>query len=198
VAKILVLYYSSYGHVATLAEAFGEGARAAGAEVHVKRVPETVPAEVAEKSGYAEKTAPEAVPGELADYDGIALGSPTRYGRLASQMAAFLDQTGGLWVKGALIGKTGAAIASTATLHGGQETTLFSLITNMLHFGMTVVPLPYTAPGVGSIDEVGGGTPYGATTVAGPDGKRQVSDTELAAAREHGRHFAEVTAKLAC
>ena len=195
--KILVLHYSSYGHVQTLAHAFAEGAREAGADVVVKRVPETVPAEVAEKSGYAPQPDPVASPQELADYDGIAFGSPTRYGRLASQLALFLDQTGGLWAQGKLIGKTGAAFASTASLHGGQETTLFSLITNMLHFGMTIVPLPYTAPGVLSIDEAGGGTPYGATTVAGPDGKRQVSEIERAATREHGRHFAQVTAKLA-
>ncbi|RVU20617.1 NAD(P)H:quinone oxidoreductase [Methylobacterium oryzihabitans] len=196
--KILVLYYSSYGHVETMAGAIAEGARSAGAEVAVKRVPETVPEEVARASHYKlDQPAPVATVEELPDYDAIIVGTGTRYGRMSSQMAAFLDRTGGLWAKGALTGKVGAAFTSTASQHGGQETTLFSIITNLLHFGMVVVGLPYAFQGQLRIDEVAGGAPYGATTIAGGDGSRQPSETELDGARFLGRHVAGVAAKLA-
>ena len=196
--KILVLYYSTYGHVETMADAIAEGARQAGAEVDVKRVPETAPDEVA-RSGHfkLDQKAPVAKPGDLADYDAIIVGTPTRYGRMASQMAAFWDQTGGLWAKGALVGKVGAAFTSTATQHGGQETTLFSVITNLLHHGMLISGLPYAFKEQMRLDEVTGGAPYGATTIAGGDGSRAVSDNEQAGARFLGRHVAEIAGKLA-
>src|SRR3954465_4962075 len=172
--KVLILYYSSYGHIEAMAQAVAEGARSARAEVDVKRVPETVPEEVARKSGYKlDQAAPIATVEELPTYDAIIVGTGIRYGRLSSQMAAFLDRTGGLWARGALNGKVGAAFTSTATQHGGQETTLFSLITNLLHFGMVVVGLPYSFQGQMRLDEVTGGAPYGATTIAGGDGSRQ-------------------------
>ena len=196
--KVLVLYYSSYGHIEAVAQAIAEGARSAGAEVDVKRVPETVPEDVARKSGYKlDQAAPIATVEELPNYDAIIIGTGTRYGRLTSQMAAFLDRTGGLWARGALNGKVGAAFTSTATQHGGQETTLFSLITNLLHFGMVVVGLPYSFQGQMRLDEVTGGAPYGATTIAGSDGSRQPSATELGGARYLGRHVAEIAAKVA-
>ncbi|MEH3146193.1 MAG: NAD(P)H:quinone oxidoreductase [Methylobacterium frigidaeris] len=196
--KILVLYYSSYGHIETMAGAIAEGARAAGAEVAVKRVPETVPEEVARASHYKlDQPAPVATVEELPDYDAIVIGTGTRYGRMSSQMAAFLDRTGGLWAKGALNGKVGAAFTSTASQHGGQETTLFSIITNLLHFGMVVVGLPYSFQGQLGVDEVAGGAPYGATTIAGGDGARQPSATDLDGARYLGRHVAGITAKVA-
>ncbi len=196
--KVLVLYYSSYGHIETMAQAVAEGARSAGAEADVKRVPETVPEDVARKSHYKlDQAAPIATVEELATYDAIVIGTGTRYGRLSSQMAAFLDRTGGLWARGALNGKVGAAFTSTATQHGGQETTLFSLITNLLHFGMVVVGLPYAFQGQMRLDEVTGGAPYGATTIAGGDGARQPSETELDGARYLGRHVAGIAAKIA-
>lgn len=196
-SKILILYYSAYGHIETLATAIAEGARMHGAEVSIKRVPETVPPEVAAANGYKlDQAAPIATVAELADYDAIIIGTGTRYGRMSSQMAAFLDQTGGLWARGALKGKVGAAFASTATQHGGQETTLFSIITNLLHFGMMIVGLPYTHQGQMSVDEIVGGAPYGATTVAGGDGARQPSSIDLAGARHQGMRVAEVVAKL--
>jgi NAD(P)H dehydrogenase (quinone) len=195
--KVLVLYYSSYGHIETMAEAIAEGARAAGAEVAVKRVPETVPEEVARNSHYKlDQAAPIATVDELPDYDAIIVGTGTRYGRMASQMAAFLDQTGGLWARGALNGKVGAAFTSTATQHGGQETTLFSIVTNLMHFGMVVVGLPYSFQGQMRLDEVTGGAPYGATTIAGGDGSRQPSATEIDGARYLGGHVARTAAKL--
>jgi len=197
-AKILVLYYSAYGHIETMAEAVAEGARAAGADVDIRRVPELVPAEVAEKSQYKlDQAAPVAKIGELADYDAIIVGTGTRFGRMSSQMANFLDQAGGLWARGALVGKVGAAFTSTATQHGGQETTLFSIITNLLHFGMTVVGLDYGHQEQMTLDEIVGGAPYGATTIAGGDGSRQPSDKELEGARYLGRRVAETSAKLA-
>jgi NAD(P)H dehydrogenase (quinone) len=196
--KALVLYYSSYGHIETMANAVAEGAREAGAEVEVKRVPELVPEEVARNSHYKlDQPAPIARPNDLVDYDAIIVGTGTRYGRMTSQMANFWDQTGGLWVKGALIGKVGAAFTSTATQHGGQETTLFSIITNLLHLGLVVVGLPYSFQGQMRLDEVTGGSPYGATTIAAGDGSRQVSENELEGARFLGRRVAGVAAKLA-
>ncbi len=195
--KVLVLYYSSYGHIETMAAAVAEGARAAGASVDIKRVPETVPAELAKASHFKlEQAAPVANIDELGEYDAIVIGAPTRFGRMPAQMAAFLDQAGGLWMRGALNGKVGGAFTCSASQHGGQETTLFSLITNLLHFGMTVVGLPYSFQGQMRLDEITGGSPYGATTVAGSQGQRQPSATELDGARFQGRLIAQTAAKL--
>jgi NAD(P)H dehydrogenase (quinone) len=196
-AKVLVLYYSSYGHVETMANAVAEGARSAGAQVDIKRVPETVPAEAAKAAHFKlDQKAPVASIEELANYDAIVVGTPTRFGRIASQMASFLDQAGGLWMRGALHGKVGGAFASTATQHGGQEVTLFSVITNLLHFGMTVVGLPYSHQGQMTLDEIVGGSPYGATTVAGSAGQRQPSALDLAGAHHQGKLIAETAKKL--
>ena len=196
-AKVLVLYYSTYGHIETMAQAVAEGARAAGATVDVKRVPETAPLEVAKAAHFKlDQAAPVAKIEDLAEYDAIIVGSPTRFGRVSSQMASFLDQAGGLWMRGALNGKVGSAFASTATQHGGQETTLFSLITNLLHFGLVVVGLPYSFQGQMTLSEISGGSPYGATTIAAGDGSRQPSANELAAARFQGEHVAQVAKKL--
>lgn len=196
-AKVLVLYYSSYGHIEKMAEAVAQGARNAGATVDIRRAPETVPEEIARKSHYKlDQQAPIATVAELENYDAIVIGTGTRYGRLTSQMAAFLDQTGGLWARGALNGKVGAAFTSTATQHGGQEATLFSIITNLLHFGMTIVGLPYSHQGQMSVDEIVGGAPYGATTVAGGDGSRQPTEIDLAGARHQGELVARTAAKL--
>ena len=196
-AKVLVLYYSAYGHVEQMAHAVAEGARAAGASADVKRVPELVPPEVAAKSHYKlDQPAPVASIAELADYDAIVVGTGTRFGRMASQMANFLDQAGGLWARGALNGKVGGAFTSTATQHGGQETTLFSIIANLLHFGMVIVGLDYGFAGQTKLDEVTGGAPYGATTIAGGDGSRQPTASELDGARYQGRRIAETAAKL--
>ncbi|AER56453.1 flavoprotein WrbA [Pseudoxanthomonas spadix BD-a59] len=196
-AKVLVLYYSAYGHIETMAGAVAEGARAAGATVDIKRVPELVPQEVAKASHYKlDQAAPIAKVEELADYDAIIVGVGTRFGRMASQMANFLDQAGGLWAKGALNGKVGGAFTSTATQHGGQETTLFSIITNLMHFGLVIVGLDYGFQEMTTLDEVVGGAPYGATTLAGGDGSRQPSKIELDGARYQGRRVAEVAIKL--
>jgi NAD(P)H dehydrogenase (quinone) len=196
--KILVLYYSTYGHIERMAEAVAEGARSAGAEVVVKRVAELMPENVAKAAGAKlDQKAPIAEPNEVAGYDAIIVGTPTRFGRVASQMANFWDQTGGLWAKGALIGKVGSVFTSTASQHGGQETTLFSMITTLLHQGMVVVGLPYSAAGQMRLDEITGGSPYGATTIAGGKGERQPSENELELARFQGRHVAEVTTKVA-
>ena len=196
-AKILVLYYSSYGHIETMANAMAEGARSTGATVDIKRVPELVPDEVAKASHYKlDQPAPIAKIDDLVNYDAIIIGVGTRFGRMASQMANFLDQAGGLWAKGALNGKVGGAFTSTATQHGGQEATLFSIIANQLHFGLVIVGLPYSFQGQMRLDEVTGGSPYGATTIAGGDGSRQPSDNELEGARFQGRHIAEITNKL--
>jgi len=196
--KVLVLYYSSYGHVETMANAVAEGARAGGAQVDVKRVPETAPAEVAKAAHFKlDQAAPVASVEDLANYDAIVVGCPTRFGRMASQMAAFLDQAGGLWARGALNGKVGGAFTSTATQHGGQEVTLFSIITNLLHFGLTVVGLPYSHQGQMTLDEIVGGSPYGATTIAGGQGQRQPSAIELEGARHQGKLIAETAGKLA-
>jgi NAD(P)H dehydrogenase (quinone) len=196
-AKVLVLYYSAYGHIETMANAVAEGAREAGAQVDIKRVPDLVPEEVARRSHYKlDQPAPIAKVDDLADYDAIIIGTPTRFGRISSQMAHFLDQAGGLWMRGALHGKVGGAFTSTATQHGGQEATLFSVITNLLHFGMVIVGLDYGFPGQMTLDEITGGSPYGATTIAGGDGSRKVSANELAAARYQGRRLAETAIKL--
>ena len=196
-AKVLILYYSAYGHIETMAHAVAEGVRAGGASVDIKRVPDLVPEDVARKSHYKlDQPAPVATIAELADYDAIIVGTGTRFGRMASQMANFLDQAGGLWAKGALHGKVGAAFTSTATQHGGQETTLFSIITNLLHFGMVIVGLDYGFAGQMKLDEVTGGSPYGTTTIAGGDGSRQPTQNELDAARYQGRRVAETAIKL--
>jgi len=196
-SKVLVLYYSSYGHIEKLAQAMAEGAQSAGAQVDIKRVPETVPTEIAKAAHFKlDQAAPVATIGELENYDAIIVGTGTRFGRMSSQMAAFLDQAGGLWMRGALHGKVGGAFSSSATQHGGQETTLFSIITNLLHFGMTIVGLPYSHQGQMSVDEIVGGAPYGATTVAGGDGSRQPTEIDLAGARHQGELIAKTAAKL--
>jgi len=197
-AKILVLYYSAYGHIETMAQAIAEGAHSVeGVEVDIKRVPELVPDETAKAAHYKmDQAAPIATVEDLAAYDAIVIGTGTRFGRMSSQMANFLDQTGGLWFRGALNGKVGSAFTSTASQHGGHETTLFSIITNLLHLGLIYVGLPYSFQGQMTLDEVTGGTPYGAGTLTGGDGSRQPSENELAGARFQGRHVAEVTQKL--
>ncbi len=196
--RILILYYSSYGHTEAMANAVAEGARTVpSVEATVKRVAELTPREMAEKSHYKlEQAAPEASVAELADYDAIVFGTPTRYGNMAAQMKNFIDQTGALWFGDKLVGKVGSVFTSTATQHGGQETTLTSFHTVLFHLGMIVIGLPYTHKGMMRLDEVVGGSPYGATTIAGGDGSRLPSDTELEGARFQGRHVAEVTAAL--
>lgn len=195
--KVLVLYYSSYGHIETMAEAIAEGARSTGASVDIKRVPETVPEEVARKAHFKlDQRAPVATVGDLEQYDAIIVGTGTRFGRISAQMATFLDQAGSLWARGALNGKIGGAFTSSATQHGGQETTLFSLITNLLHFGMTIVGLDYGHAGQMNDKEIAGGAPYGASTIAGGDGSRQPSDIDLAGARYQGKRVAQVAAKV--
>ncbi|WP_338466585.1 NAD(P)H:quinone oxidoreductase [Novosphingobium sp. ZN18A2] len=196
-SKVLVLYYSTYGHIEAMAEAIAAGARGAGAQVDVKRVPETAPEDVAKAAHFKlDQAAPVATIADLENYDAIVVGTGTRFGRISSQMAAFLDQAGGLWARGALNGKVGAAFTSSATQHGGQETTLFSIITNLLHFGMTVVGLDYGHAGQMGHETVVGGAPYGATTIAGGDGSRQPSETELEGARYLGARVANTANKL--
>jgi NAD(P)H dehydrogenase (quinone) len=196
-SKVLVLYYSAYGHIEAMAKAVAEGAREAGAQVDVKRVPETVPAEIAKAHHFKlDQPAPIATVDELANYDAIIIGSGTRFGRISSQMASFLDQAGSLWMRGALHGKVGGAFASTGTQHGGQEMTLFSIIANLMHFGMVIVGLDYGHVGQMTLDEITGGAPYGATTIAGADGSRQPTANELQGARYQGRRIAEVANKL--
>ena len=196
-SKVLVLYYSAYGHIEAMAQAVAEGARETGAQVDIKRVPELVPDEVARASHYkVDQAAPVATVNDLAEYDAIIVGTGTRFGRLTSQMANFLDQAGGLWARGALHGKVGGAFSSTATQHGGQETTLFSIITNLLHFGMVVVGLDYGHAGQMTLDEITGGSPYGATTIAGGDGSRMPTANELDGARYQGRRIAEIANTL--
>jgi NAD(P)H dehydrogenase (quinone) len=197
-SKVLVLYYSSYGHLEVMANAVAEGARQAGATVDIKRVPETAPEDVAKAAYFKlDQAAPVAKIEDLANYDAVIVGAPTRFGRMPSQMAAFLDQAGGLWLKGALNGKVGAAFTSSATQHGGNETTLFSIITNLLHFGMVIVGLPYSHGGQMTLDEIVGGAPYGATTIAGGQGQRMPSAIELEGARHQGELVAKTAAKLA-
>ena len=196
--KILVLYYSSYGHIEQMADAVAEGARAAGADVDIRRVAETAPQAVIEAAGFKTDTAHPLLsdPNELANYDAIVVGTPTRFGRMASQMASFWDTAGGVWAQGKLNGKVGAAFTSTGSQHGGQETTLFSVLTNLIHFGMTIVGLNYGFQGQMKLDEVTGGSPYGATTLTGGDGSRQPSANELEGARYQGRVVAETAKKL--
>jgi NAD(P)H dehydrogenase (quinone) len=197
-ARVLVLYYSSYGHVEQMAEAVAEGARETGAEVTIKRVPELVPDDVARNSGYKlDQKAPVATVEELADYDALIVGVPTRYGNMAAQMKNFLDQTGGLWMKGTLIGKAAGVFTSTATQHGGQESTILSTHTVLLHLGYVLVGLPYSWAGQMGVSEVTGGSPYGASTISDGDGSRQPSANELDGARFQGRHIAQIAAKLA-
>ncbi|CAM2153354.1 NAD(P)H:quinone oxidoreductase [Pararobbsia alpina] len=198
-AKVLVLYYSMYGHIETMSGAIAEGAKSvAGTEVTVKRVPDTIPPEVAAKFGAKlDQAAPLATPDELPNYDAIIFGTPTRFGNMAGQMRTFLDQTGGLWAKGALIGKIGSVFTSTATQHGGQETTITSFHSTLLHHGMIIVGVPYAAAGLTLMSEVTGGSPYGASTLAGTDGKRAPSQNELEVAMFQGKHVAELAAKLA-
>ncbi len=196
-AKVLVLYYSSYGHIETMAGAIAEGARSAGANVDIKRVPELVPADVAQKSHFkTDQAAAVAEVADLAQYDAIIIGTPTRFGNMAAQMKNFLDQTGGLWAGGKLVGKVGSVFTSTASQHGGQESTLLSTHTVLLHHGMVIVGLPYAWPGQTTLAEISGGSPYGATTIAGGDGSRQPSANELEGARWQGAHVARIAAKL--
>src|ERR671920_2327196 len=196
-AKVLVLYYSSWGHIEQMAYAAAEGAREAGADVVVKRVPELVPAEVAQAAHYkTDQKAPIATVEELPEYDAIIIGTPTRYGTMTAQMKNFLDQTGGLWAQGKLIGKVGSVFASSASQHGGQESTILSFHTTLLHQGMVIVGLPYSFAGQMKMDEITGGSPYGATTLAAGDGSRQPSANELEGARFQGRHVAEIAVKL--
>jgi NAD(P)H dehydrogenase (quinone) len=197
-AKVLVLYYSSYGHIETMAGAIAEGARSAGASVDIKRVPELVPEEVAQKSHFkTDQAAPVAEVADLAHYDAIIVGTPTRFGNMAAQMKNFLDQTGGLWATGKLVGKVGSVFTSTATQHGGQESTLLSTHTVLLHHGMVIVGLPYAWQGQTTLAEISGGSPYGASTIAGGDGSRQPSANELEGARWQGAHVARIAARLA-
>ena len=196
-AKVLILYYSSYGHIETMANALAEGARLAGATVDVKRVPETVPEDIARGAHYKlDQAAPVASVADLEHYDAIIVGTGTRFGRISSQMAAFLDQAGGLWARGALNGKVGSAFTSSASQHGGNETTLFSIITNLLHFGMTVVGLPYSYAPQMTLDDIVGGSPYGASTIAGGQGQRQPSELDLGGARHQGELIARTANKL--
>ena len=197
-AKVLVLYYSSYGHIEQMAQAIAEGAEREGARVDIKRVPETAPDDVVQAAHFkTDQPAPIAEVEDLPDYDAIIIGAPTRYGRMPAQMAAFMDRTGPLWARGALNGKIGGAFTSSATQHGGQETTLFSLITNLLHLGLVIVGLPYSFRGQMTLDEVAGGTPYGATTIAGGKGQRQPSAIDLDGARHQGALIAQWAAKAA-
>ena len=197
-SKILVLYYSTYGHVEKMAEAVAEGARkVSGATVTLKRVPETVPAETAQQAHFKlDQKAPVATVDELADYDAIIFGAPTRFGNMAAQMRNFLDQTGGLWMKGGLVGKVGSVFVSTATQHGGQETTITSFHSTLFHHGMIVVGVPYACQNLLNMSEITGGTPYGASTLAGADGSRQPSENELSIARYQGEHVAKIAGKL--
>ncbi|MGD0959458.1 MAG: NAD(P)H:quinone oxidoreductase [Methylomonas sp.] len=197
-AKILVLYYSMYGHIETMANAEAEGARSvAGTEVAIKRVPELMPEEVARKAGAKlDQAAPIATVDELSNYDAIIFGTPTRFGNMCAQMRNFLDQTGRLWINGGLIGKVGSVFTSTATQHGGQETTITSFHTTLLHHGMIIVGTPYSCQELMNMNEITGGSPYGASTLAGGDGSRQPSENELKIARFQGAHVAAVALKL--
>lgn len=201
--KALIVYHSLYGHIHRMAEAVAEGVRSVpGTEAHLRRVPETLPEDVLEKMGALEAQAamrdvPVCTVEELPDYDAIIFGTPTRFGNMSAQMRQFLDRTGGLWAQNALVGKVGSVFTSTATQHGGQETTILSFIVTLLHHGMVVVGLPYTFAGQMRLDEITGGSPYGASTITGGDGSRMPSENELAAARFQGEHVARIAAKLA-
>jgi NAD(P)H dehydrogenase (quinone) len=196
-AKVLVLYYSTYGHIETMAEAVAAGAREAGATVDVKRVPETVPEDIAKANHFKlDQKAPVATVDDLKNYDAIIFGAGTRFGTVASQMRSFIDQTGGLWFAGALVGKVGSVFTSSATQHGGQESTILGFVPTLLHHGMVVVGLPYAFAGQMGLDEIKGGSPYGASTITDGDGSRQPSEVELAGARFQGKHVATIAAKL--
>lgn len=196
-AKILILYYSTYGHIERMARAAAEGVAEAGGEAVVKRVPELMPEDVARQAGAKlDQEAPVADPLELADYDGILIGTPTRFGNMAAQMRNFLDQTGKLWASGALVGKAGGVFTSTASQHGGQETTLIATHITLMHLGLVVVGLPYSAQGQLTLEEISGGTPYGASTIAAGDGSRQPSANELELMRFQARHLTEIAARL--
>ena len=196
--KVLVLYYSAYGHIEQMAYAAAEGVKSAGAEVDVKRVPELVPEDVAKQAGHKlDQKAPIAKVDDLPNYDAIIFGSGTRFGNVTAQMRNFMDQTGSLWMKGSLVGKVGSIITSSATQHGGQESTILTFIPTLLHQGMIVVGLPYAFQGQMGLDEIKGGSPYGASTITGGDGSRQPSAVELEAARYQGRHVAQIAGKLA-
>lgn len=196
-AKVLVLYYSSYGHIEQMAEAVAAGVRDAGSEAVVKRVPETVPEEIARKAGFKlDQKAPIATVDELASYDAIIFGTGTRFGNMTAQMKSFIDQAGGLWMKGALVGKVGSVFSSSATQHGGQESTILTFHPVLLHLGMVIVGLPYAFQGQMGVAEVMGNSPYGASTIAGGDGSRQPSKVELEGARYQGRHVAQIASKL--
>lgn len=196
--KVLVVYYSTYGHIETMANAVAAGAgEVEGVEVTVKRVAELVPEEVAKQNGFKlDQSAPVADPKELDQYDAVIFGTPTRFGNMAAQMKQFLDQTGGLWAQGKLIGKVGSVFTSTATQHGGQESTILNFHTTLLHHGMVVVGLPYSFAGQMTLDEITGGSPYGASTIAAGDGSRQPSALEIDGAKFQGRHVAEIAKKL--
>ena len=195
--KVLVLYYSAYGHIETMAGAIAEGAREAGAQVDIKRVPELVSEDVAKASHFKlDQAAPIATVDDLAGYDAIIFGSGTRFGNVSSQLRSFIDQTGGLWYTGALVGKVGSVFTASASQHGGQESTILSFIPTLMHHGMVVVGLPYAFQGQTGVDEVKGGSPYGATTITGSDGSRQPSAAELDGARFQGRHVATIAAAL--
>ncbi len=197
-AKVLVLYYSSYGHIEKMAEAVARGVKDAGSEATIKRVPELVPEEVAKENHFKlDQAAPVATVDELPEYDAIIIGVPTRFGNMPAQMKNFLDQTGGLWFQGKLIGKVGSVFTSSATQHGGQESTILSTHTVLLHQGMVIVGLPYSFAGQMGVKEVSGCSPYGASTIADGDGSRQPSENELAGARFQGKHVAEIASKLA-
>ncbi|MBU2487693.1 MAG: NAD(P)H:quinone oxidoreductase [Alphaproteobacteria bacterium] len=196
--RILVLYYSSYGHVRALAEAEAEGALGvAGTSVDIRRIPETVPEPVRKAAGYVDDDTPVATPADLAAYDGIIFGTPTRFGMMAGQMKQFLDQAGGLWAQNALVGKVAAVFASTGSQHGGHEATLLSTHIPLMHFGMLIAGLPYTFAGQTSGEGIIGGAPYGAGTIAGADGSLQPTATDLAGARFQGAHVARIAARLA-
>lgn len=196
-ARVLVLYYSSYGHIETMAHAVAEGAQSAGADVVVKRVPELVPEDVAIASYFKmDQTAEIATPDELSEYDAIIVGAGTRFGTMASQMRNFWDQTGGLWFAGMLVGKVGSVFTSSATQHGGQESTILGFLPTFLHHGMLVAGLPYTFGGQMGTEEVKGGSPYGSTTITNGDGSRVPSEVELEGARFQGAHVARIAAKL--
>lgn len=197
-AKILVLYYSAYGHIEQMANAVAEGARSAGAQVEVKRVPETLPEDVARKSGFKlDQKAPIATVEELPQYDAIIFGTGTRYGNMTAQMKSFIDRTGSLWASGALVGKVGSVFSSSNTQHGGQESTILTFHPVLLHLGFIIVGLPYSFQGQMGVTEVMGNSPYGASTIAGTDGSRQPSKVELEGARYQGRHVAQIAAKQA-
>jgi NAD(P)H dehydrogenase (quinone) len=196
--KILVLYYSSYGHIEKMAYAAAEGVKSANAEAVVKRVPELVPEDVARKSGYKlDQPAPIATIDELPSYDGVMFGTGTRFGNMTAQMKNFLDQAGGLWMNDSLVGKVGSVFSSSATQHGGQESTILTFHPVLLHLGFVIVGLPYAFKGQMGVDEVMGNSPYGASTITGGDGSRQPSEVELAGVRYQGRHVAEIAARLA-